>query len=335
MLRLSHGSVTRVRLPCCSLFFIFCMCLVVSLPSVYLCVSLPPGSGDSDTQFIDPELRDACAVFPLLVTFCESMLDPKVKRCLFCGYTAKNRLSVEDLEAKNPELMTDLRMLFGEGRPRCGVSGVGSLYAGSSIASTEEEEEEEDEEQEEDELEQEDSGVVGLLHKKVATKELLLFCCSTCKRAPAGIGFEEKAVGRLENTLLSQKDDLIQLRAHAPRLVPFVRPVLATLIAEVLLKKQSGVSMSRARHVVKFALQELRSGRRRIWRSTGGDISPLCRTRLRRLLPETTLAGPPGRSWPTTFVALLIPPSNDEAHVLCCRVLLKRERERAQLQNRQ
>ena len=283
--------------------------------------NVSPGLRDSITYFTDPALSGAYAHIPLLVTFCESMLDPSVKRCMFCGYSSRNRVHAEDLQARASELMADLREIFANASPR-EVSDWGPVSAGSSSALMEE-----DELRVVEEIEERNIGVAGLL---LNTKELKLFCCDKCKNSADEA--DTKAVQRLRQSLLSQRENFLPLSQNAKIFLPAVRPVLAILIAEVLAKEQKGVIISQAMKVVTFALQELRSGQRRIWRSYGGDLPYRFRSRLRRFLPETTLATPAGLPWPSTFVALLFPPTKDEAHVFRCQLLLEKERNRSEEQ---
>ena len=160
--------------------------------------AVSPGLRDSITYFTDPALSGAYAHIPLLVTFCESMLDPSVKRCMFCGYSSRNRVHAEDLQARASELMADLREIFANASPR-EVSDWGPVSAGSSSALMEE-----DELRVVEEIEERNIGVAGLL---LNTKELKLFCCDKCKNSADEA--DTKAVQRLRQSLLSQRENFL------------------------------------------------------------------------------------------------------------------------------
>ena len=274
---------------------------------------------DIDDRCIDPELRNVSAAFPSLVEFCGAFLGGGT--CVFCGHSGRYIPAVEDLESKAPDLMENLRALFAENPPST-ADGMDVVPSGDSCVMPSADGELELEQEEEQE-EQGPLMVAALLREKLALKELRLHCCTNCRGA-------DKSLERLALVLGSSRHHPL-LSLHADILAPCVRPVVALLIAELLLEGQPGRSSSNARMAVNCALEALRHGQRRFWRSDDWKFKSFGRNRVSRAFPATTLSAPPGSGWPLTFVSLLFPPTKDEAHVLCCTIVaanaVRQERE--------
>ena len=164
---------------------------------------------------------------------------------------------------------------------------------------------------------------------KLKKKQGALKVCSSCKEVPRAAEQDREKkkknrLSRLQSNLHGQFRDAQLITDLDPSsLCDIYESIVSLVLADMMMSTDRNDSVGRTS--VTWALDQLGSGTRRVWRSRrssvpGGSLFCIprnCRTRLSFLFCRMTLGGPSGAStWPTSFVGLLIPPTQEEAHVM-------------------